>query len=152
MTIIVINKCSAITLAGFFLSFLAIVRLRMLINAKPHIMLAIIAVDSSNANTGTRNVKAKMNFETTVDIVDSHISFVVWSFSDSWDMCMPKPSDNASAIAIVRIPPITTIFELVTDFKPTIKPRVVIIPEVNPKLNPMFMDFFINEFGCYCIN
>lgn len=58
---------------------------------------------------------------------------------------MPNASENASAIAIVNIPPITTSFEWVPEFRPTISPRVVIIPEVRPKLNPIFIECFIVE-------
>jgi hypothetical protein len=52
-------------------------------------------------------------------------------------------SANASAIAIVRMPPITTNFESVLEWRPTIKPNVVIIPEVRPKLKPILNDLFI---------
>ena len=41
---------------------------------------------------------------------------------------------NASAIVI--IPPITTNWEFVLDFNPTINPMVVLIPEISPKLKP----------------
>jgi len=56
---------------------------------------------------------------------------------------MPSASEDASAIAIVNIPPITASFELVPELRPTINPRVVIIPEVKPKLNPTFNECFI---------
>jgi len=86
------------------------------------------------------NVPANTNLAAKVQIVDSHISFVVCLFSDSSETCMPNASENASAIAIVNTPPITTSFEWVPECKPTISPRVVIIPEVNPKLNPTFSE------------
>ena len=51
---------------------------------------------------------------------------------------MPRESDNESATAIVNIPPITTSLEFVTEFKPIIKPIVIIRPDVKPKLKPIF--------------
>lgn len=56
---------------------------------------------------------------------------------------MPRASEKASAIAIVKIPPRTANFECVPECKPTINPRVVIIAEVMPKLNPTFIECFI---------
>lgn len=55
---------------------------------------------------------------------------------------MPNASENASAIAIVNMPPRTTSLECVPECRPTISPRVVIIPEVKPKLNPIFNECF----------
>ncbi len=65
---------------------------------------------------------------------------------------MPSASENASAIAIVSIPPIITGFEWVPECRPTINPRVVIIPEVIPKLNPVFSDCFIIIFNTANLN
>lgn len=59
---------------------------------------------------------------------------------------MPNASEKASAIAIVNIPPRTTSFEWVPECNPTINPSVVIIPEVKPKLNPVFIECFINYY------
>ena len=56
---------------------------------------------------------------------------------------MPRASEKASAIAMVNIPPRTTSFEWVPECKPTINPRVVIIPEVKPKLKPVFIECLI---------
>ena len=84
------------------------------------------------------NVSAKINLETSVAIVDSHISFVVCLFSDSSQTWMPIASDSKSAIAIVNMPPSIAILEWVPECRPTINPNVVIIPEVKPKLNPTF--------------
>ena len=56
---------------------------------------------------------------------------------------MPNASENESAMAMVKIPPSTTSFEWVPEFNPTINPRVVITPEVKPKLNPIFIECFI---------
>src|SRR6185295_8166002 len=64
-------------------------------------------------------------------------------------MCMPKASDMASAIAIVRIPPIMTAREWVPEWSPTISPNVVITPDVRPKLRPVLKDVFIN-LHCRC--
>lgn len=92
---------------------------------------------------GTTNVTAKINFESKVEIVDSQISFVVCLSSDSSDIWIPNASENASATAIVNIPPMITSFEWVPEYKPTIKPNVVIIPDVIPKLNPIFNECLI---------
>lgn len=53
---------------------------------------------------------------------------------------MPKASEKASAIAIINIPPITTSFEWVPEFNPTITPEVVIMADVNPKLKPVLIE------------
>jgi len=92
---------------------------------------------------GTTNVTAKTNFERKVEIVDCQISFVVCLSSDSSDIWIPNASENASAIAIVNIPPMITSFEWVPECKPTIRPSVVIIPDVMPKLNPVFNECLI---------
>jgi hypothetical protein len=51
----------------------------------------------------------------------------------------------ASAIAIVRMPPITTVREWVPEWSPTINPKVVITPDVRPKLRPVLNDGFIHQ-------
>lgn len=96
-------------------------------------------------STGTTKVSAKRNFEKNVDNVDSHVSRV-FLLSDSVEICIPRASENASAIAIVNIPPITASFEFVPELKPVISPRVVIIPEVIPKQIPILSDCFMNYF------
>ena len=53
---------------------------------------------------------------------------------------MPSASENASAIATVRIPPMTANLKPVPVFSPTIIPSVVIIPEVRPNDTPLFID------------
>ncbi len=69
------------------------------------------ATVKSNSKTGTTNVEAKMNFDKNVEIVDCQISPHVCLFSDSSEIWMPSASENASATAIVNIPPKTTSFE-----------------------------------------
>ena len=98
---------------------------------------------NENNKKGNIKVSAKTNFDKNVAIVDSHISLVVCLFSDSSDTWMPNESDRASATAITRMPPITTEVECVLEFKPTINPKVVMIPEVKPKLKPFFIDSLI---------
>ena len=83
----------------------------MLSADRPQIMLTMIAVSRLSSMMGIVNVSAKANFDKNVAIVDYHISFVVCLFSDSSEMWMPKASENASAIAIVSMPPSTTSFE-----------------------------------------
>jgi len=53
---------------------------------------------------------------------------------------MPSASENASAIAMVKMPPITASFEFVPEARPISNPSVVIIPEVRPKLRPVLID------------
>jgi len=89
------------------------------------------------------NVSEKKNLEKKVKIVASHISFASCLFSDSSEIWMPRASENASAIAIVNMPPITTPFEWVPECKPIINPSVVIIPDVRPKLTPVFNECLI---------
>ena len=56
----------------------------------------------------------------------------------------PVPSRRlGQSIGINNIPPKTTVFELVPDSSPTIKPKVVITPEVKPKLKPVLSDDLI---------
>jgi hypothetical protein len=56
---------------------------------------------------------------------------------------MSIESEKASAIAIVIIPPMIAILEFVPEYKPIIRPSVVIIADVNPKLKPVFKECFI---------
>ena len=55
-----------------------------------------------------------------------------------------KASDKESATAIIKIPPKTTGFECVEESIPTINHKVVIIPEVKPKLKPFLIELFLN--------
>jgi hypothetical protein len=81
----------------------------------PHIKLITMAVDSVNRITGTRKVIANRNFAKKVEIVAAHICLMVCLFSASFETWIPKASEKASAMAIVRIPARTTIFECVPD-------------------------------------
>ena len=108
-------------------------------------MLTIIAKLSSNNNIGTVKDKVKISFVIKVATVDSHISFDECLPSDSSDICMPKASDIPSAIAMIMMPPRTARTECVLELSPTIKPMVVIIAVVRPKLNPVFMECFISH-------
>jgi len=71
------------------------------------------------------------------------MSLELYLSCDSTAICIATASDNASAKAIVRTPPITINFEFVIEFNPTIRPRVVMTPEVKPKLNPALKERFI---------
>ena len=86
---------------------------------------------------------AKENFDAKVKTVDIQTSEEECLFSDSSEMWIPKASEKASATAIVSIPPITANFELVLELRPTIRPSVVIIAEVRPKLIPTRSDSLI---------
>ena len=103
-------------------------------------MLMIIAICKLKSKTGTKKVIAKTNSEIKVDIVDCQIDlFFVFLEPASSDIYTPRASEKASAIAMVKIPPKTTIFEPVEEAKPIIKPRVVIIPEVKPNPTPFLI-------------
>ncbi len=93
---------------------------------------------------GMMKIIAKMNLKKNVEIEFSQISFVVIDLlPDSSEMCTPKPSERASAIAITKIPARTTAFEFVEEYNPIINPRVVIIPDVNPNPKPFLIESFI---------
>jgi hypothetical protein len=142
--------CSPITFHGFSFSSLAITKLNMPSNISPHAMLTSIAVDNSRSIIGIMKVNAKTNFAANVAIVDSHISRTVCFVSASSDMCMPSASEKASATsatAIVIMPPRMTIFECVLESSPTIRPSVVMIPDVRPKLKP-----FLQNPSCYYLS
>ena len=74
---------------------------------------------------GITNINANRNLDKKVEIVASHISFVEYSWSASLETCTPTESENASAIAIVKIPLITTPKEPVPEYNPTIIPSGV---------------------------
>ena len=99
--------------------------------------LITIAVERSKTTTGRANDKANKNLAMKVDIVESQTDLSEILNWDSWETCIPSASEKESAIAMVIIPPSTASFECVPELKPTIRPSVVIIPEVNPKLNPV---------------
>lgn len=102
--------------------------------------------------TGITKSKAKNSLEMNVEMVDSHISLVVWWFSDSSETWMLKESEKASAIAMVNMPPKTALFECVPEYRPTINPMVVIIAEVNPKLRPIFSECFIIQLSPFILS
>lgn len=91
---------------------------------------------------GIIKVKATNNLDKKVVIVASQIDLLEYLFCDSWEMWIPRESEKVSAIAMVKMPPTTAALELVLAFRPTIRPRVVIIPDVKPKLNPVLIDSF----------
>ncbi len=140
ITIKAIEKCSNITLHLLHPCPREICRLKIHNADNPQITATIIAFCSSKSKTGIRNERANMNLKKNVEIVDCQISLSVCLLSDSSDICMPKASEKASATAIVRIPPRTAIFKCVPECRPTINPRVVIMPEVIPKLSPILSE------------
>lgn len=115
-------------------------------------ILIVIACFNVNNNTGIKKLRATIILEKNVEIVDSHISLLdLFLCPDSSEIWIPIESEKASAIAIVKIPAITTIFECVPAFNPTIKPRVVIIPEVNPNPTPFLIEIFIIKLREDCL-
>jgi len=117
--------------------------LKIIIRRKPHARFIFMAVGRSKIMKGTMKEDATINFVRKVDTVASQISFCLLPFLDSSDMWMPRASENASAIATVRIPPMIASLSPVPAFSPIIRPSVVIIPEVSPKLTPIFVDSFM---------
>ena len=83
------------------------------------------------------------NLNKNVKTVLSQIFLVVVFFLDSSAMCIPNESESASAIAITKIPLMITDLEPVPEFKPIIKPRVVIVPDVKPNPSPLFIELLI---------
>lgn len=147
MTKIVMERCSIIIWWGFTFCSLAIKKLKVVIRIRPQITLAIMALGRVKIRTGIIKVRAKKNLVRKVEAVAVQTSLVVWQFSDSSEMCMPKASDKASAMAMVKMPPITTKEEPVAESRPIIRPKVVITPEVRPKLKPFFIECFMNFFN-----
>lgn len=109
----------------------------------PHAIFIFIAVAKSKRKMGMRKDNAIINFVKKVAMVASQIDLWEFFFEDSSEMWMPSASENASAIATVRIPPMTAIRRFVPVSNPIMTPSVVIIPEVRPKLIPVFMDCLI---------
>ncbi|MBW2163983.1 MAG: hypothetical protein JRF43_05965 [Deltaproteobacteria bacterium] len=68
-----------------------------------------MAVERVRRRTGTINVIANKNFVRNVAIVATQICLVVLVFTASSKTWIPKASENASAMAIVKIPARTTI-------------------------------------------
>ena len=106
-------------------------------------ILTIIAVLREKSNTGIRKVNAIINFAANVVAVAFQICFFLFFLSDSSLMWIPSASLNASAIAIVRIPPMTINLSPVAADSPMKSPRVVMIADVNPKDTPTFVELFI---------
>jgi len=106
-------------------------------------MLILIAVARSRVRIGIRNVSATISFVRNVEAVASQIALCPFRFEDSWAMWIPRASENASAIAIVRIPPMTASLSPVPAFSPTMMARVVMIPDVRPNDTPVFIDSFM---------
>lgn len=87
---------------------------------------------------------ATRNLKKNVENVVAHIFlFVVFLLDNSSEICIPKESESASAMAITNIPPSTAFLELVLEYNPIISPMVVIIPDVTPNPSPFFMCDFI---------
>lgn len=125
-----------LTFQKLFFSCLATWKQRPVKISKPRIKLIKIAFGSSNKRMGMAKVAVKMNLEIKVEKVACQISLSACLSSDSSEKWIPKASEKESAIARVKIPPITANFEFVPEAKPTIKPKAVITPEVKPKLKP----------------
>jgi len=106
----------------------------------PQTKFIFTARDNSRNSTGRMKDEATINFVRKVAIVASHIALCPFCLLDSSAMWMPSASENASAIATVRIPPMTASLNPVPVFSPTIIPSVVIIPEVKPNDTPLFID------------
>ena len=77
-------------------------------------------------------------FDNSVAAVANQTSLLLTFDSLSLDIWMPSASDIESATAIVKIPPIIARVDWVPECRPTIRPRVVITPDVMPKLKPVF--------------
>ncbi len=87
-----------------------------------------------------------MNFVKKVNIVACQIYLCETSFWLSSDRWIPKASETESAMAIDKIPPVTIVLELETEYNPINIPNVVITPDVKPNPNP-FLTSFNNRFS-----
>lgn len=106
----------------------------------PHARFTFTARDRSRNSNAIMKDEATISFVRNVDIVASQIALCLFRLLDSSAVWMPRASENESAIAIVRIPPITASLEPVPAFRPIIRPSVVIMPEVRPNDTPVFID------------
>lgn len=107
-------------------------------------MLMIIAVWRFRKYIGIMKLIANMNLKNNVDIVLSQMFFSeIFFVAASSEIWIPNESESPSAIAIINTAPMINDLEWVPEFNPIINPRVVIIPEVNPKPNPFFIDDFM---------
>ena len=91
-------------------------------------------------NTGIIKVNAKRNFAKNVAMVDSQICLGLEIPLHSCETRIPRASDKASAIAMVRIPPMTASLECVPASSQTIRPSVVMMPEVIQKFIQTLID------------
>ena len=82
---------------------------------RPHSKFTMIATERESKSTGTAKVNANKNFVRNVAMVAPQTCLAVRVLSDSSEMWIPKASEKASAIAIVRIPARTTILECVPE-------------------------------------
>ena len=140
ITTIATDKCSEIIFIGFSFCKIANLKLSHVSMERPQKIFMTIANDVSKNKTGITKVKANKNFAKKVKTVESQISWWECWFSDSSEIWIPNASEKASAMAMVKIPPITTSRELLAELRPTIKPRVVIVADVSPKLTPVLRD------------
>jgi len=118
--------------------------LKVTIRMRPHARLVLIAVLSGKIKIGTRNVRATISLERNVAMVASQTCLWLFFEEDSCEMWMLSASENASAIAIVRTPPIMAVLRAVAAFRPTMMARVVMTPEVRPNASPIFREDFID--------
>lgn len=108
-------------------------------------IFTMIAVLRLKMSMGMMNEDAIRNLKINVERVDSQISLVECMFSDSSEICIPSASESESAMAMVRIPPMTIRHEFVLEYNPIINPSVVMIPDVNPKLKPTLRECFMRR-------
>ena len=108
-------------------------------------MLMITAVSNEKSKKGIIKDRAKINLDKKAAAVACQISRVVCWFSASSEMWIPSASEKESAMAIVTMPPITTMVEWVLELRPMIRPSVVIAADVSPKLTPFIVWMFISN-------
>lgn len=110
-------------------------RFKKIINNRPQTILIIIAEFKENNKNGIIKDNAKINFPIKTLIADLSACFFVVPLSEIFREYTPKESDKESAIAILKIPPITASLEAVAPINPTMTPRVVKTPEEMPYAN-----------------
>jgi hypothetical protein len=97
-------------------------------------MEVIIAAFNGRKTSNAMKLRETITLEKKFVRVDAQTSFLS-VFSDSLKICMPKESEILSANAIISIPPMMLPLACGPEWSPAIKPRFVIIADVDPKLN-----------------
>ena len=95
--------------------------------------------------SGIAKVSATTSLVTKVEMVAAQTWRSVESGSASCARWIPSASDIASATATTNMPPSTATSDWVPECRPTIRPIVVMAPDVAPKYTPVRVPLFFNS-------